>query len=100
MVRTEMELLPTFTAELEKIRDNGLTTDLLYKIIQKHLPNSNYNRKLYKRYMCIFGGVPIFGRQPRYKEDDPINNKANNDFFSEIVDFKVGYFAGEPISWD
>lgn len=99
MLRNEFQLLPEFSSELEEIRKNGINQSLLYKIIQKHIPNSNYNKQLYKRYMAINGGVPIFDRQPRYKEDDPINNKVNNDFFSEIVDFKVGYFAGEPISY-
>lgn len=98
-MRTEMELVPKYTAELEEIRKTGITTELLYKIIHKHLPNSMYNRKLYERYMAIYGGVPIFDRQPRYEEENPINNRVNDDFFSEIVDFKVGYFAGEPISY-
>lgn len=99
-VRTELELLPEFTAELEEIRKNGISTDLLYKIIQKHLPNSIYNRQLYKRYMAIRDGVPIFDRQPNYEEEEnPINNKVNNNFFAEINDFETGYFAGEPISY-
>lgn len=97
--RAEHELLPEFSAELEEIRKNGITLPLLYDILRKHFPNSEYNRKLYRRYMGITNGIPIFGRQPRYKEDKPINNKVNNDFFGEIVDFKVGYFAGEPIAY-
>ena len=97
--RDEFQLLPEFTAELEEIRKNGISKTLLYDIIQKHLPNSTYNRGLYRRYMGISDGVPIFSRQPRYDEDKPINNKVNNDFFGEIVDFKVGYFSGEPISY-
>ena len=97
--RAEWELLPEFTAELAEIRDNGISKSLLCDIIQKHINNSDYNRRLYKRYMAISTGVPIFGRQPRYDEENPINNKVNNDFFGEIVDFKVGYFAGEPISY-
>lgn len=100
MARSEWELLPEFTAELEEIRENGITPELLYDILQKHKPNSDYNKMLYKRYMAVSGGVPIFDRQPRYEEEEnPINNKVNNDFFGEIVDFKVGYFAGEPISY-
>lgn len=99
MARTERELLPEFSAELQEIREHGLSTSLLYDILQKHTSNAEYNRKLYKRYMAISSGVPIFDRQPRYEEEKPINNKVNNDFFSEIVDFKVGYFAGEPISY-
>lgn len=96
-VRTGLEILPEFSAELAEIRKNGITPDLLYKIIQKHQPNAIYNRGLFRRYMAV--DVPIFDRQSQYEEDDPINNKVNNDFFGEIVDFKVGYFAGEPISY-
>lgn len=100
MIRTESELFPKFTAEIEEIRKNGITEDLLNKIITKHLPNATYNKNLYKRYEAIAGGVPIFDRQPKYEEEkDPINNKVNNDFFGEIVDFKVGYFAGSPATY-
>lgn len=98
-VRTGLEILPEFSAELKEIRKSGITAELLYKIIQKHQPNALYNRALFNRYIAIDGYVPIFQRQPRYDEDKPINNKVNNDFFGEIVDFKVGYFAGEPISY-
>lgn len=100
MARNEMQLLPTFTAELEEIRKNGITKELLQKIIQKHSGNANYNKELYNRYKVISGGIPIFNRQPRYEEEEnPINNKVNNDFFGEIVDFKTGYFAGKPIGY-
>lgn len=93
MSRTKMELLPEFSAELEEIRKSGINKDLLQKIIAKHQANAIYNRNLYERYMTLQEGVPIFDRQPRYDEDNPINNKINNDFFGEIVDFKTGYFA-------
>lgn len=99
MPRNEFQLLPEFSSELEEIRKNGINQNLLYKIIQKHIANSDYNKQLYKRYMAINGGVPIFDRQPRFEEENPVNNKINNDFFSEIVDFKTGYFAGTPISY-
>lgn len=98
MSRTKAELLPEFSAELEEIRKSGITKDLLQKIIAKHKANAVYNRNLYERYMTLKESVPIFGRQPRY-EDEDINNKINNDFFGEIVDFKTGYFAGKPIAY-
>ena len=105
-VRTEAEVYPDYTAELEAIRTGGITTGLLDKIIQKHLMNAAYNRRLYNRYRVLNGCVPIFNRRPRFhmltpdgKEVEPINNKVNNDFFGEIVDFKVGYFAGAPASY-
>ena len=99
MARSEWELLPEFSAELQEIRENGITTSLLYDIIQKHMPNATYNRNLYKRYMAIQEGVPIFQREPKFEEEKPINNKINIDHFGEIVDFKVGYFMGEPVSY-
>ena len=95
----EMQLVPEFTMELELIRKNGITKELLYDIIQKHTGCADYNKNLYKRYMAIHEGVPIHTRQPKYEEEEPINNKINIDHFGEIVDFKVGYFAGEPISY-
>lgn len=110
MARSEWDLLPEFSAELEEIRANGITTSLLNDILTKHSPNAEYNRGLYKRYMGITEGVPILQRKEFYNADkeeangdlnpaNKINNKVNNDFFGEIVDFKVGYFAGEPISY-
>ncbi|MGN1456947.1 MAG: phage portal protein [Acutalibacteraceae bacterium] len=99
MNRNLNQLYPDFTAEIEEIRNNGISEQLLQKIIQKHKGNACYNRSLYKRYMVINDSVPIFDRKPRFDEPNEINNKINNDFFSEIVDFKTGYFAGKPISY-
>lgn len=97
MIRKESELYPSFSAFVDEIDNNGITTNLIYKIIQRHKPNAEYNKKLYQRYTAMSDGVPIFERMPRFDENDPINNKVNNDFFGEIVDFKTGYFAGNPI---
>lgn len=98
MSRNVTELYPNFSAEINVLRKDEPSIDLLYKIIQKHRYNSRYNKKLYDRYRTLENEVPIFKRGSRFDED-PINNKINNDFFSEIVDFKTGYFAGEPISY-
>lgn len=98
MSRNITELYPNYSAEITELNKNGITIDLLYKIIQKHRFNSKYNKALYNRYRTLENEVPIFKRKPRFNED-VINNKINNDFFSEIVDFKTGYFAGEPISY-
>lgn len=99
MSRKIDELYPDFSAEVEEIEKNGITIDLLHKIIKKHEKNRECNRRLYERYMVVDrdsdDAVPIFGREVR--ADEEINNKINNDFFSEGVDFKTGYFAGSPI---
>ena len=100
-MRTKGDSYPDYTAEIAAVRENGITLDLLHAIIEKHSGNREYNRKLYARYRCVDDGVPIFGRQPKYpdEEGESINNKVNNDFFSEIVDIKTGYFAGKAISY-
>lgn len=99
MNRTKKQLYPDFSAEIEYILENGVNADIIQKIIRKHKANALYNRKLYKRYMVLSESVPIFKRTPRFNEANAINNKINNDFFGEIVDFKTGYFAGKPITY-
>ena len=99
MSRNRKSLYPDYTAECKELKENGFSLDLLYKIIQKHKNNSKYNQGLYDRYMGIDDAVPIMERVPRFAENDPINNRINNDFFGEIVDFKTGYFAGNPIAY-
>lgn len=99
MARNERELYPNYSAFIDEIEKNGISAELLSKIINKHQYNSKYNRKLYKRYMAMDGGVPISERKPRFKEKNPINNKINNDFFSIIVDFETGFLAGNPIAY-
>ncbi len=99
MARSAWQLYPDFTAYIEEIEQNGISAELLSKIITKHQGNSEYNKQLFKRYMAMPEALPIFSRTPRYEEERKINNQLNNDFFSEIVDFKTGYFAGEPIAY-
>ena len=99
MARTTKQLYPDFSAFIDVIEKEGITPELLSKIINRHRPNAKYNEKLYDRYLVKDGAIPINKREPRFAEDRPINNKISNDFFGEIVDFKTGYFAGEPIGY-
>ena len=99
MARNEKELYPSYAAFVDEIEKNGITEQLLTKIINKHQYNAKYNKKLYKRYMTVEGGVPIYDRKPRFKEQNPINNKVNSDFFGEIVNFETGYLVGNPITY-
>lgn len=103
-VRRRCECYPDFSAELAALKSaNGNYTNLseiLAKIIRKHRWNAAYNRQLCERYQCLAESVPIFSRIPRFPQQGAtINNQLNADFFSEIVDFKTGYFAGKPISY-
>lgn len=100
MSRTRDQKYPDYTAEIEAIEKDGITDDLLRRIIQKHHYNAECNKELIERYEALEGGVPIFDRIPRFNDgEEAINHKINNDFFSEIVDFKTGYFAGNPIAY-
>lgn len=86
-----------FVYELEQL-DNGVRTpELIQSIIEKHKPRAAEIKKMYERYKASKNGVPIFNRPT----SDPmnINNKLNNDFFSEIIDIRTGYFAGNEISY-
>lgn len=98
-MRSKTERYPDFSAELEYLRNNPVSVNIIQKIIQKHALNRAYNLALHERYEALKEAVPIFQRIPRFDEENPINNKINHDFFSEIVDFKTGYFAGKPISY-
>lgn len=99
MSRKKRQLYPDFRAFVDYIDENGITPEILYKIINKHRPNARYNEELYQRYMTMHEALPIMKRQPRFEEDNPINNRINHDHFGNIVDFKTGYFAGAPASY-
>lgn len=98
-MRKREELYPDYSDYIRYIDQNGINKEILQKIINKHRGNRKYNKDLYERYQTMANKVPIFERKPRFDKGETINNKINNDFFSEIVDFKVGYFAGKPITY-
>lgn len=98
-MRELRHLYPDYSAEIDELDKNGITPELLQRIIFKHKYNALYNKKLYDRYMTTKEGLPILNRKSRFQDNNPINNKINNDFFGEIIDFKTGYFAGKPFSY-
>ncbi|NKW95829.1 phage portal protein [Bacillus toyonensis] len=76
------------------------TPKLLKRIIDEFEPLKQRMTNRYERYKASEKGVPIFIRE--FKGDgnkDKVNNKLNNDFFSEIIDTKIGYMFGLPISY-
>lgn len=76
------------------------TSEIIKALIDNHKGLAEWQRTLYERYKATSDGVPIFNRQLVQNENaGKINNKLNNDFPGEIVDTKVGYFIGNPISY-
>lgn len=83
----------------ELIKINGkVTSQIIRDLIEEHSARHAMMKDLYRRYQAAIDGIPIFER--KYEVEGKINNKLNNDFFSEIVDTKVGYFVGIPIIYE
>jgi len=80
------------------IRTNGdVTSNIINDLIKDHSPDRERMARLYERYKASSYGVPILTRE--FLDRKKVNNKLANDFFGEVIDIKVGYFAGEPISY-
>lgn len=89
------------TVDLELLAKNGLSSDEIKFLIDEHESKVASDLKLkHARYMAGADGTPIFKRVLDQNENaGKINNKLNNDFVGEIIDTKVGYFIGIPISY-
>ncbi|WP_419958800.1 phage portal protein [Psychrobacillus psychrotolerans] len=93
------------------IKEKGINGDIITKLIELHKDDRARMLNLYERYKADVNGVPILQRKPvEYEEnfetggnvrriDDKVNNTLNNSFDAEIVDTKIGYLFGHPISY-
>lgn len=96
---------PDYSAEIQAIRQGGMTPELLNRIIRRHQGCREHMKQQYGRYRTETDKVPIFTREPRFRDEgdhqaeSAINNRVNNDFFSEINDIKVGFCAGRPANY-
>ena len=90
---------PDYSGYIAHIKEHGISDEVINKIINKHVNNSHFTEELYNRYKTREDAVPIFNREPRFTHENSeikeLNNKVNNDFFSEIADIATGYFAGK-----
>lgn len=95
---------------LRLIDEQGISGEIVAKMIEAHKPVRDKCIMLYERYKASVAGVPILRRKPTEYEDfetdhikrldDKVNNKLNNAYDSDIVDTKVGYMFGNPISYE
>ncbi|WP_397537864.1 phage portal protein [Rummeliibacillus pycnus] len=90
------------------IKKNGITPILIKEMIEVHQNEHNRMIAQYERYKA--DAVPIQSRKTiEYEDfetgaikriDNKVNNMLNNSFDSDIVDTKVGYMFGIPITYD
>lgn len=89
--------IPDYTDEIVALKTGADLRETILKIIEKHKPHRARLLMNYKRYKTDLTGVPIFSRS--FERNVTIDNRVNNDYFSEIVDIKTGYFAGKQTSY-
>jgi SPP1 family phage portal protein len=81
-----------------ELKNSGgiISAELLKEMIDLHAPKNAQMVLNYERYKASKQGVPIFSRTFPVS-GEKINNLLGDDFFSEIVDTKVGYMFGIPV---
>jgi SPP1 family phage portal protein len=89
--------VPDYTDEIIALKSGADLRETILKIIEKHKPHRARLLTNYKRYKTDIAGIPIFSRS--FERDVTIDNRVNNDYFSEIVDIKTGYFAGKQAAY-
>lgn len=89
--------LPDYTEEIVELKSGGDLRKVILKLIEKHKPHRNRLLTNYQRYKTDASGLPVFHRT--FERDVTIDNRINNDYFSEIVDIKTGYFAGKQAAY-
>jgi len=93
------------------IDEQGITPDIVQKVIEAHAEDHERMNNLYQRYKADLDGPKIFNREAVVYEDfesggdirrldDKVNNRLNNAFDADIVDTKVGYMFGHPIGYN
>lgn len=97
---------------IDDIKAQGVLPKHIEALIESHKDDRERMVNLYNRYKTHIDYVPIFKRRPIEEKEDferggnvrrldiSINNKLNNSFDSEIVDTRVGYLHGVPITYD
>lgn len=85
-----------FDKYVQKIREGGITTEIIAQIVADHKPMKERLIELKGRYVQDAASVPIFNRKLP-EAHNKIDNKMAHDWFSEIVDTKTGYVFGVPI---
>ncbi|MCP1176211.1 phage portal protein [Bacillus sp. 1663tsa1] len=82
----------------EMIDRDGFTPKIIEEAIHEHAALQKHTLDRYGRYKQAKNNVPILTREFDGEAAKKINNKLANDYFGEIVDTKVGYMFGIPVT--
>lgn len=85
-----------YSQELVLLREGDRSPELFAKIIEKARPRLELIEKLHDRYSQDY--VPVLNDR-EVLDAMEIDNRIANDYFGEIVDTKVGYFSGNPMTF-
>lgn len=90
--------MSTFYKYAEMIDRDGFTPDIIADAIKDHTTLKTQAEDRYGRYKQVKENTPILMRTFQGAAAKKINNKLANDYFGEIIDTKVGYMFGVPIT--
>jgi SPP1 family phage portal protein len=76
--------------------EGGISVQIIKDILDCHADWKSRMLASYERYKASTLGVPINSRT--LPTENKINNKLANDIYSEIIDTKVGYMFGIPVT--
>lgn len=94
------------------IDEQGFTGEIISQVVAAHRPEKEKMVRNYKRYIVDKEtGPEIFARETMQMSefdavrgiariDNKVDHKVNNAFDVDIIDTKVAYFLGNPITYD
>jgi SPP1 family phage portal protein len=82
----------------ELIDANGISADIIADIITDHGALQKRALDRYGRYQQNKENTPILTREFEGAASKKVNNQLANDYFGEIIDTKVGYMFGVPLT--
>ena len=78
---------------------NAITGQMIAELVKENATRATTQRTLHERFKGTQAGVPVLNRTFPIENASKVNNKLANDFFGDIINTKIGYFAGKPVSY-
>ena len=78
---------------------NEITGQMIADLIKENGPKATTQKNLHERFKGTKEGVPVLNRTFPIENASKVNNKLANDYFSDIINTKIGYFTGKPVTY-